>query len=120
MKFILILFSPYLIEIPEYRKFVGNKLISSNIKRIVKWYQNPKRNILNIHLPEHLKNKINVEFIPHKTQIIAKITYDKFIYDNIAYYAKIIIDPDDDGNYSITLNKQRYLVGSDSYVVKCI
>jgi hypothetical protein len=99
-KYIYFEFNPYLIN---NNKIYNGRYVSLNIKNIVKWYNNPKRNILHIHLPEKYKNT-NLDLYGYKNTIYGRITKNKFVIDNIDFLIKIIIDPDDDGNYPIKIN----------------
>ena len=112
-KYIYFEFNPYLINNDQ---IYNGRYVSLNIKNIVKWYNNPKRNILHIHLPEKYKNT-NLDLYGYKNTIYGRITKNKFVIDNIDFLIKIIIDPDDDGNYPIKINFIKYLVSANNYKI---
>ena len=106
-------FNPYLINNNNIYK---GRYVSLNIKRIVKWYQNPKRNILTIHLPNKYKDTV-LDLYGYKNVIYGKISKNKFVLDNIDFLIQMIIDPDDDGNYPIKINSIKYLISANSYKI---
>jgi len=106
-------FNPYLMKDNNIYK---GRYISLNIKRIVKWYQNPKRNILHLHLPKKYENT-TLNLYGYKDIIYGRISKNKFVKENIDFLIKMIIDPDDNGNYPIKIDFEKYLIIADNYKI---
>lgn len=113
-KYIFFKFNPYLIANNE---IYNGRYVSLNIKRIVKWYQHPYRNVLDIYVPEKYNNNTKLDLYGYKNTIYARISKNKYVIDNIDFLIKMIIDPDDDGNYPIKINFIKYLVVAKTYTI---